>query len=182
MSISGAVGGATGTLWSLLVWIISSLISLLAALLPAAVLGVLTSVWAMMLIVALLASAVLLNLVGVDDVHEVLVRHFPSGNPETPARAVAEITEVDPASVTDESGRFSGSAFETVTGLTPAEFIHLYVQANGGRVWQSNLNTVLPWSKASVSRTLDELEANDVLVRVQKGGRNVVCTPSKVPE
>lgn len=135
-------------------------------------------VWGVAVVVWIVGAAVALNLAGVDDVYGVLDGVLgDDGRPSVEAP-----TDVSPEAVTDSRGHFSAERLRQVTGLEPTEFIHLVVQANGGRTEQATLTTCLPWSKATVSRYLDELEAAGVVERVSVGNRNVVCTPDERPE
>lgn len=135
--------------------------------------------WGWVLVFGLFVAATLLNVFGVEDVHAVLLRRVrDDGGGST----VETIPDVPTAEITDSRGRFSSAAFERVTGLTPSEFIHLFVQSNGGRVKQQTLTTCLPWSNATVSHLLDALEDDELIERVSTGRENVVCLPEAVPD
>lgn len=161
----GLLEGLLGSLWSVGVGLVASLLSLLSDVVIA---------------LGILVAAVGLRLLGVDDVYGAL--HRPAERTESASTVTVEsIPDLPPAAVTDDAGHFSQSAFTRVTGVTPAEFIHLFVIHNGGRVRQSTLNTCLPWAKSTVSRYLDALEAEGVVTRVSAGGQNIVCTPEAAP-
>lgn len=136
--------------------------------------------WLVFLGLVLLAIAV--NVVS-DDVHATLDRWIgdPSGD-DGGDDPLAPVREAATEAFTDASGRFSPDSFERVTGLTPAEFLHLYVRSRGGRVRQGQLNSSLPWSKSTVSRLLDGLEEEGHLERVEVGRQNLVCEPHHVPD
>lgn len=163
--LSALVGGLFGSLWG---WFVALL---------GGVLGVL---WGWVLFVVLFGAAAILNLAGVGDVHGFLDRTIGDDDASDTA-AVETVRDVPHEKVTDGSGRFSADALERVTGMTPHEFVHLFVRANGGRVKQKTLNTCLPWSKATVSRYLDTLERDGVVERVTIGREKIVCLPEAVP-
>lgn len=168
-------------LWQLLLGLVISLFSVLVGYLPAPVAVLLASLPAFLVGVLLFGVATALNARGVADVHATIYRALYERGRDSGKVPEVSLPEPDPEEVTDDQGRFSSSAFQTATGLTPHEFVHLFVTANGGRVYQTTLNRYLPWSKATVSRYLDELEAEEVVVRVTIRGRNVVCLPEDVP-
>lgn len=66
--------------------------------------------------------------------------------------------------------------------MTPAEFVCLFAQTNGGRVKQQTLNTCLPWSKSTVICFLDTLKRDEAIERVTIGRENIVCTPESTPD
>lgn len=169
-----------GYLWSLLLLLFSGLVSLLFSLLPASIAVFLSTVWGVSLVVGLLMVATAINLVGDRDVYATLTRRL--SNESTESGDDIDLSALDEADITDASGHFSASALETVTGLTPPEFIVLFVRVNGGRVNQTTIVRSLPWSKSTVSRYLDLLESEEALTRVELGRGNVVCLPEAVPE
>lgn len=60
--------------------------------------------------------------------------------------------------------------------------IERLLDANGGRIYQRNLVESTDWSKATVSRTLREMEQSGAVVRLQVGKQKVVCDQQHVPE
>lgn len=158
-------------------WLVS-LVSGWAVVALGAVLGVLSG-WA--LVVALFVAAVVLNLLGVEDVFSVLDRRV-SGDEGTDTDPLEAVRSVSAEVMTDEAGRFSPEAFERATGISPAEFVLLFVKSSGGRCKQKTIATCLPWSKSTVSRLLDSLEDEGLLERVTVGRENVVCTPEAAPD
>lgn len=169
-----------GYLWYVLLLVVSRLFSLLVSLLPASIIVFLSTVWGIVLVGGLLALATAINLVGGSDVYATLTRRLSRESLE-PGDDV-DLSDIDETAITDASGQFSASALETVTGLTPSEFIVLFVRVNGGRVNQTTIVRSLPWSKATVSRYLDLLESEGALTRVELGRANVICLPEAVPE
>lgn len=130
---------------------------------------------------SLLLGAIWLRILGVEDTYARLGgTRGPTDTSSTDPMERA--LDVSPEAVTDETGSFSRRAFVEATGMSPAEFVHLYVERNGGRVRQKTLNTCLPWSKSTVSRILDTLEGDEAVVRVEVGRQNLVCTPDSVPD
>lgn len=174
------LGGLFGSLWAWLSALVGGLFGSLWGWLVALLGGVLGVLWGWVLFVVLVGVATILNLVGVGDVHGFLDRTI--GDDESETGAVETVHDVPHEEVTDGSGRFSPDALERVTGMTPHEFVHLFVRANGGRVKQKTLNTCLPWSKATVSRYLDTLERDGVVERVTIGREKIICLPEAVPE
>jgi Fic family protein len=140
----------------------------------------LKTVWGLAIVGALLVAATAINLAGGTDVYETLSRRLSSESESSTDDL--DLRAIDATQVTDDAGRFSASALERVTGLSPVEFILLFVQANGGRVRQTTINRALPWSKSTVSRYLDLLESEGALVRLDGGRGNVVCLPDQVPD
>ena len=169
-----------GYLWSLLLLLLSGLWSLLVGLVPLWILVALKTVWGLAIVGALLVAATAINLAGGTDVYETLSRRLSSESESSTDDL--DLRAIDATQVTDDAGRFSASALERVTGLSPVEFILLFVQANGGRVRQTTINRALPWSKSTVSRYLDLLESEGALVRLDGGRGNVVCLPDQVPD
>lgn len=175
-SMLAAIWGATAGL-------LSSLLGSLWAAVTAALALVFGVIWGAVLVAGLLVAAMALTFAGVDDVYGTLSRIVDRG--DGVAREVPDlddVADVDDDAVTDDAGRFSPAAFESTTGLSPGEFLVLFVTSNGGRVRQPTLYTCLPWSKSTVSRLLSRLEEDDVVMRVTVGRENIVCTPDAAPE
>lgn len=168
-----------GTLFGQLTAIVGALLSFLWSQIAVVVGLLLSLLWGVLVFAGLFGAAILLRVLGVDDVYGTLFRRLDDEDGTDDEQVIPDISHEE---VTDEAGRFSGSAFTTATGMTPEEFVHLFVKSNGGRVRQSTLNTCLPWSKSTVSRHLDSLEKDGELRRVQIGRQNVVCTPEEVPD
>lgn len=175
-----------GFLWSLVLLGLELFVSVAATVagvvVPATLAAGVASVVAVVVAVGLFGSAVVLNLGGVDDVYGTLNgRLFDDADQREPSQPET-IPDVSPEVVTDDADRFSKSAFQSATGLTPPEFIHLFIRTNGGRVRQTTVYRCLPWSKSTACRYLDELEAEGKVTRVAVGGRNVVCTAESAPD
>lgn len=164
--VGSVLGVSVSSLWGSVVTILGGLVGIL---------------WGGVLVVALFGAAVVLNAIGVDDVYGVLHRRIDRDDAST-ADHVEAVRNISAEEVTDDRGRFSSTAFERVTGMTPAEFVHLFVKSNGGRIKQQTLNTCLPWSNATVSHLLDRLERDGAIERIRSGRENVVCTPEAIPE
>ena len=64
---------------------------------------------------------------------------------------------------------------------TPAEEILQIVESRDGRIEQGDVVDALPWSPATVSRRLGELEADGRVVRYPIGRRKIVCLPGCEP-
>lgn len=64
---------------------------------------------------------------------------------------------------------------------TPNEEILALLEANDGRIEQGDVVDSLPWSPATVSRRLGELEAEGRVVRYPVGRRKIVCLPDCKP-
>lgn len=176
----GLLSGLFGSLWAWLSALVGGLFGSLWGWIVALLGGVIGVIWGWVLFLLIFLAAAVLNLAGVGDVHGYLDRNM-GGDDASESDPVDTIRDVSHEEVTDGSGRFSPDALERVTGMTPAEFVHLFVRANGGRVKQKTLNTCLPWSKATVSRYLDTLEDDDVVERVTIGREKIVCLPEAVP-
>lgn len=182
--LSSALGVVTGKISLLLLkagatasWILSSLWEATVAVLAA----VFNYVSGVVVFLSLLLGAIGLRVLGVEDTYTRLGgTRGPTDTSSTDPMERA--LDVSPDAVTDEKGRFSRRAFVEVTGMSPAEFIHLYVKRSGGRVRQKTLNTCLPWSKSTVSRILDTLEGDETVVRVEVGRQKLVCIPDSVPD
>lgn len=173
------LGTLFSALWSVVATATSVLLNLVWKLLSLFT-GAFTLLWGWLVFGALFVAATVLNVLGIDDVYARL-----SGVVGDRGSVRVDIDGVDGVSegeITDDAGRFSPAAFERTTGITPAEFVHLYVRSNGGRVRQQTIATCLPWSKATVSRLLDDLETEGVAIRVNNGRENIVCTPEAVPD
>lgn len=179
--ITALLSGLFGTLWAWLVAVFGGLLGSAWAWLAAILGGLLGVLWGWLLFAGLFAAAAVLNALGVEDVHAVIDRRIDRDE-AAEADPVETVRRVPPEEVTDDSGRFSPEAFEAVTGVSPAEFVHLFVKSNGGRVKQKTLNACLPWAKSTVSRLLDSLERDGVIERVTIGRENIVCTPESIPE
>lgn len=177
VAVSGLIGYVVEWLVALLSGLFGSVWGWLVAILG----GLLGIVWGWVIFAFLFAAAAVLNVLGVGDVYAVINRNV-DGDDRSRTDPEETVRHVSPESVTDEHGRFSSAAFEKVTGMSPAEFVHLFVQSNGGRVKQKTLNTCLPWSGSTVTRILDTLEEDGVIVRITVGRQNIVCTPDAVPD
>ena len=181
-----AAGAFVGGVFS---WAVSFLFSGVSLLLTTLAGLLLSTVGAGLVVGGLFVSAIALNLSGVDDVYETmrsprLDNLAPTGgrvDVDEPSEPADALPEVDDDDVTDSAGRFSKSAFQAATGLTPPEFVHLFVRCRGGRVQQSTLYRCLPWSKSTAVRYLQQLEQAGKIVRIKVNGQNVVCTPDQAP-
>jgi hypothetical protein len=145
----------------------------------ASVLGWLLGVlggWA--IVSALLGAAIVLDLLGSRDVYTRLRRAVD----RTDRASVEAVREMSPEAMTDDAGRFSSDAFERATGMTPAEFVRLFVKREGGRAKQGTLAACLPWSRSTVSRLLDTLEDEGVVERIEVGREKVVYTAEAAPD
>lgn len=179
-AVLGVFSGLFGVLWADLVWVVGSVFGFLsrqAIWLFGVRFGVLGGEW---LYVALFGVAVVLRMLGVENVYSVLNQTVERAD-RSEAGTVKRVREVPAEKVTTDDGQFSAEEFEATTGLTPPEFVHLYVQSNGGCVEQTTINDCLPWSKATVSRVLDTLEDDDLVRRIKMGRVNIVCTPDAAP-
>lgn len=167
--ITGLVGSLASSLWG---WVTTAFWGIVGwgSTWLSAIFGVVLG-WGLVLL--LIGTAVLLNAIGVEDVHSTIFRRI-AGKDGTQRQSIEAVQDVNPAAVTDTEGRFSSASFERATGLTPAEFIHLFIRSKGGHVRQQTLNSCLPWSKATVSRLLTRLEEEGVIERVRLGRENVV--------
>lgn len=56
------------------------------------------------------------------------------------------------------------------------------LEDSGGRIYQRDLVESTDWSKATVSRTLREMEQSGAVVRLQVGKQKVVCDHQHVPD
>lgn len=175
------LSGLLGSLWGWIVALLHGLFGSFWGWLVAIFGGLLGILWGWVIVGALFAVAAVLNVLGVEDVHGVILRRIDTDDTDG-TDPVETVLDISPDAVTDERGRFSPEAFVGVTGTTPAEFVHLFVKSNGGRVKQKTLNTCLPWSKSTVSRLLDSLERDGAIERITIGRENIVCTPEAVPE
>ena len=135
--------------------------------------------WGWLLFGGLLGLAIGFKMFGVDDTYRSMRRLLSSDDADGALEAVQSVPHEE---FTDKQGRFSPAAFERTTGMTPSEFVHLYVASRGGRVKQRTLASCLPWSKPTVSRLLDTLEENGLARRINNGRENIVCTPDALPE
>lgn len=180
----GLLGGLLGLLWeavAVLSGLAGVLVKKFGVLLGGLLGGLLGVVWGWVLFGILFGLAALLNVAGIDDVAGALRRAMP-GETTSGRVSVERVRDMSPEAFTDGAGRFSPATFEKVSGMTPAEFIHLYVESRGGRIKQQHLTTSLPWSNATVSRYLDVLEREGVVERVETGRKNIVCSPGSLPD
>jgi hypothetical protein len=176
----GSTVGLFGFLWGSILALVERLSGPLPRRLVTSLVWVVGLLSGWVFVLGILGAAVILNALGVESVHTRLYRALDRDGSDDADRE--PVPDVSFERVTDDAGRFSPEAFEKVTGMAPPEFVHLYVKSKGGRIEQKHLNTCLPWSKSTVSRLLDSLEEDGVLVRVTVGRANVVCTPDSVPE
>jgi hypothetical protein len=75
--------------------------------------------------------------------------------------------------------RPSGNAAQTVTD---AERVERLLEANGGRLRQSQIVEETDWSKAKVSRVLSTMDSDDRIRKVRVGRENLVVAPGDEPE
>jgi hypothetical protein len=188
MSVLTAELAAGTFVFGLFSWAASVLLSGVTLLLTTLAGLLLSTAGAGLVVGGLFVTAIALNLSGVDDVYETLGSSLledlaPTGDrvDDEPSEPADALPEVDDDAVTDSAGRFSKSAFQAATGLTPPEFIHLFVRCRGGRIQQSTLYRCLPWSKSTAVRYLQQLEQTGQIVRIKVNGQNVVCTPEQAP-
>lgn len=66
-------------------------------------------------------------------------------------------------------------------GVSAEEVLVELVRIDGGWAWQSDLVAATEWAESTVSRRLDDLEAEGRLVRRAAGRRNVVGFPETLP-
>lgn len=67
-------------------------------------------------------------------VYATIARLFGGADAPASKDVLEDIEARDADTLTDAEGHFSSATFEAVPGLTPNEYILLYVQANDGRV------------------------------------------------
>lgn len=67
------------------------------------------------------------------------------------------------------------------TGYTPREFVVRLLELEGGRLPQQALTEYTDLSEASVSRYLQQLEDEDVVVRLELGREKVLFLPETAP-
>ncbi|WP_254862675.1 helix-turn-helix transcriptional regulator [Halovivax gelatinilyticus] len=65
--------------------------------------------------------------------------------------------------------------------LTDRERVLELVDANGGRMKQTEIVDSVEWSKAKVSRLLADLESNEDIIKLRLGRENLICRPGNEP-
>lgn len=70
----------------------------------------------------------------------------------------------------------------TRLGVTSEEYVLDLVEEHGGRMRQTAVCEKSGWSKATVSRTLCDMEDAGQITRVRVGRGKVVCLPDAVPD
>ena len=65
--------------------------------------------------------------------------------------------------------------------LSDRERIHHLVNANGGRMKQSEIVDAVDWSKAKVSRLLADLEEDGEITKLRLGRENLICLQGNEP-
>lgn len=66
--------------------------------------------------------------------------------------------------------------------LDPQDRILQLLEANGGRMRQSEIVSSVQWSSSTVSRELIELESSEAVHRYQVGREKVVFLPESMPD
>ena len=65
--------------------------------------------------------------------------------------------------------------------ISDREHVRELLEANGGRMHQSDIVDSVDWSKAKVSRLLSELEDDGEISKLRLGRENLVCLPGHEP-
>ncbi|WP_135855397.1 helix-turn-helix transcriptional regulator [Halorussus salinus] len=66
--------------------------------------------------------------------------------------------------------------------LSDEERVLELLEANDGQLPQSEIVSRTPWSKSKVSRLLARMDAQDLVVKINAGRRNVIVLPGEEPE
>ncbi len=94
--------------------------------------------------------------------------------PETPA---SEATAVEP----DPEVLETPSDVLELYGIMPEEYVCDLLAENGGKMRQQELKSHTDWTGPTVSRFLQQMEAEDEIVRVQIGREKVIFLPEAAP-
>lgn len=97
-----------------------------------------------------------------------------------PTTGTESESSADPPA-TDAGDGLTKGEVPVETGLTPEEYVLRGLEASGGRLRQQDVIEYTGWSAATVSRTLSEMEADGLVVRIRLGRENVVCLPHSLP-
>lgn len=65
--------------------------------------------------------------------------------------------------------------------LSDEEHVVRLLEANGGRLGQSEIVALTPWSKSKVSRLLARMDDRDEVVKISTGRNNVIFVPGEEP-
>lgn len=79
------------------------------------------------------------------------------------------------------NGSFDSFRFQFETGLSPVEYVGVYLEANGPRVRQQTLVRSLEWSDATVCRLLQSMEEDGAVERCLLGREKIICLPGTAP-
>lgn len=90
-------------------------------------------------------------------------------------------SEVDPRSFDPEKLTCRQDCL-TELGLAPEAFVVRLLEDQGGQLPQQAFAEYTAWSDATISRLLQELEADEHVVRVAVGRQKVVYLPDHAPE
>lgn len=98
---------------------------------------------------------------------------------------VSSLVSVSPGTAGERPDRRPenpGSAPADERALPDTERVHRILERNNGRVYQAGVVEATGWSKAKVSRVLDEMEGTEEVDRFWVGRQKVVCYPQYLPE
>lgn len=98
---------------------------------------------------------------------------------------VSSLVSVSPGTAGERPDRRAENAGSVPTderALPDADRVHRILERNNGRVYQASVVEATDWSKAKVSRVLDEMEGTGEVDRFWVGRQKVVCYPQYLPE
>jgi len=98
----------------------------------------------------------------------------PTAN-QTRSGGASSLPAFDPADLTTPND------VPAKLGLMPGEFVRRVLEENDGRLKQQAFTDYTDWSSSTVSRELQRLEEEEVVVRIQVGREKTVFLPERAP-
>lgn len=108
------------------------------------------------------------------------------GGAAMPGRVADERATDGAGSPMTDGGEATGyrtrSELSAETGLQPETYVERLLEANDGRLRQSDVGERAQLSASTTSRLLSDMEEEGRIVRIPDGREKVVCLPTHVPE
>lgn len=103
-------------------------------------------------------------------------------DPKQPKTRPDDILTTIPSDAgTRPDGTFDSVRFHLETGVTPAEYVWHYLEANGPRIRQQSLAGSLEWSDSMVCRLVQSMEEDGAVETYLLGREKIICLPGTAP-
>lgn len=119
-----------------------------------------------------------------DDSETDATRRAPTRTGTQSSDVAGRATAADSSGERDAAGerRERGPRPDPSPPLSDEERVLRLLEENDGQLPQSDIVSQTPWSKSKVSRLLARMDAQDLVVKINAGRRNVIVLPGEEPD